>query len=1673
MWVPEDNGLVIGIPSITGGIADVDTDGDGVADADVVLEALGIEIDERVKLAELYSAGQSLWRVPIAHFTQPWDCNWDIGFPPDATPPPEPPEPPPPPPNPCEGAGSIIECEQQVLRERVPVAGTPFSLNYSSLRVPGRLDRRSLRMDFGSTLPASLQRIDVGVRVAGKTEVFHLAPGPNQTFDYVFDGSDWMGRIVQGRQAAVWDVSFVYLGVYVDTPLFGAVGSDVALTGDASRGEVSMSRSGERQLGIWDARELGLGGWSLDVHHGYQPEAGVLQHGTGREIQALSNQLVVESWPKDDPGTTVPSAPQGDGGPADEARFKRPRDLAVAADGTIYVGDAQPTFGGFFGVANIRRIDSDGIITRFAGLGYETTPGYNGDGLPALSTRFGVITDIEVAPDGSVYVADPDNERIRHIGLDGIVRTVAGTGVEGFAGDGGPATEAQLDNPIGIGLGRSGDLYIADNGNRRVRKVSPDGTITTIGGNGLGGPWAFIPYAATAPAMGTGDKISPRDVAEHPDGSVYVVGASLQVVRRYDLDGTVTTVAGVACTGGTCPKGVENYGVPATQAKLGSPQKIAIAPDGSYYLTDSYRERVIRVSQNIVTLLAQGESLPNWPEKGTQHGDGVPATDIELGRVGGVAVGPDGVYFSAYTLSGSISNPGEREHIYRTKSALPGLGGGTLFVPSKDSDEVYVFDWQGRHMETRIASGQLLYSFGYTSEGLLSTISDASGNQTLIERDANGDPLRIVAPYGQVTDLTMNAAGYLESIADPLTDSVSMGYTTDGLLTSFTDGRGNSSTMTYDAMGRLETDTDATTAMQVLSSTQADQELTTIRQTGEGVLTTYHLAQLEDGTYQRTNTFADGTEAIAEYGIDSSQTSWLPNGTVTTVTNNPDPRFGMQTPLSQQTTILPSGLTRVETTSSITTLADQVDPFSLVSEVTTTNRNGRIWTSTYTSANGRTENVTPEGRWSRSYIDAQGRITRSELPSTLAVDFAYDPDGRLTSITQGTRVTNNTYYNTADAQNGYLATRTDALGNLTAFERDAVGRVLEQIAPDTSVTDFDWDANSNLVGLTPPSKPQHTQTFTGVNLQDGYYPPTLTGIAAPETTFAFNLDRQPTTTWRPDGLSFEQVYNNAGKLDLITTPAGTIDYSYFDLTPCVGCAPGSLSGITHPGGVNLAHTYDGHLITSTTWAGAINGGIQWSYNNDFRPTTETVTTASATSPVAMSYDNDGLMTCASPTSCPGGVGAHLTTYDPALPRAESSVSGAVTDQYTYNAYGELASYEAFADGNPVFSEIVDTTGAPRDELGRIVDRTETNGGATVTYSYEYDSQGRLIEVYEDGSLAQSLAYDDNGNRLSLDTPSGSTTATYDDQDRLLTYGNFTYTYTDNGELLSRTDTSTSDITLYTYDVFGNLTRVDQPDGTVIEYLVDGRNRRVGKLVNGTLVKQWLWKDQLRIAAELDGAGNLVSRFVYGQKPTTPELVIQGSNVYRVISDHLGSVRAVVNIDDPMDVPARLEYEAFGSVSGTGVGFVPQGFAGGLYDADTGLVRFGARDYDPVTGRWVNKDPIRFDAGSNLYVYANGDPVNYVDADGEVAIAIGAAAVAAAGVLIAAGVLGYNIGSLWDDAGVPAPPLFCEDSSEPDCGSVKDYCVREHCADELGSDKDLGGNWGFWRCIDNCMADRGC
>ena len=185
-------------------------------------------------------------------------------------------------------------------------------------------------------------------------------------------------------------------------------------------------------------------------------------------------------------------------------------------------------------------------------------------------------------------------------------------------------------------------------------------------------------------------------------------------------------------------------------------------------------------------------------------------------------------------------------------------------------------------------------------------------------------------------------------------------------------------------------------------------------------------------------------------------------------------------------------------------------------------------------------------------------------------------------------------------------------------------------------------------------------------------------------------------------------------------------------------------------------------------------------------------------------------------------------------------------------------------------------------------------------------------------------------------------------------------------------------TKYTYDVLGNLTKVVLGNGTVIEYLIDAQNRRVGKKVNGTIITRWIYSGQLAPVAELDGSGNIVARFVYATHVNVPDYIVKSVVTYRVITDHLGSVRLVVNTTTGA-VVQRVDYDEWGNVlSDTNPGFQPFGYAGGLYDYQTKLVRFGARDYDATIGRWTTKDPIGLLGGSNLYVYVSDNPTNLLD-----------------------------------------------------------------------------------------------
>ena len=169
-------------------------------------------------------------------------------------------------------------------------------------------------------------------------------------------------------------------------------------------------------------------------------------------------------------------------------------------------------------------------------------------------------------------------------------------------------------------------------------------------------------------------------------------------------------------------------------------------------------------------------------------------------------------------------------------------------------------------------------------------------------------------------------------------------------------------------------------------------------------------------------------------------------------------------------------------------------------------------------------------------------------------------------------------------------------------------------------------------------------------------------------------------------------------------------------------------------------------------------------------------------------------------------------------------------------------------------------------------------------------------------------------------------------------------------------------------------------GTVITSEVDGLGRRVKRTKNG-VSERYLW-DGSRIAAVLDNAGAVLRRFVYATSGYVPDAILEGSagTLYLVVKDERGSVRQLI---DPAGLVAeKYEYDEWGKeLSGPTPRKSLFGFAGGVYDPDTGLVRFGARDYDPAVGRWTTKDPSRFWGGTNLYGYANNDPVNFRDATG--------------------------------------------------------------------------------------------
>ena len=367
---------------------------------------------------------------------------------------------------------------------------------------------------------------------------------------------------------------------------------------------------------------------------------------------------------------TPPRAPGGDGGPAVEANLSSPAGVAVDGAGNVYIAD--------WGNRRIRRVDPSGIITTIAGTGES---GSSGDGGPAVEAKLSSPAGVAVDGAGNVYISDAGDYRIRRVDPSGIITTIAGTGVRGFIGDGGPAVEAKLDGPRGIAVDGAGNVYIADSGSNRIRRVDPSGIITTIAGTGESGSSGDGGPAVEAKLDG------PRGIAVDGAGNVYIADYYNYRIRRVDPSGTITAFAG------TGRLGFSGDGGPAVEAKLGELRGgVAVDEAGNVYVAHWGNHRIRRVDASgtittfavetgiegiavdgagnayisrpgahqirrvdasgiITTIAGTGESGEGEPiyQPGGFSGDGVPAVEAQLNGPSGVAVdGAGNVYIADY-----------------------------------------------------------------------------------------------------------------------------------------------------------------------------------------------------------------------------------------------------------------------------------------------------------------------------------------------------------------------------------------------------------------------------------------------------------------------------------------------------------------------------------------------------------------------------------------------------------------------------------------------------------------------------------------------------------------------------------------------------------------------------------------------------------------------------------------------------------------------------------------------------------------------------------------------------------------------------------------------------------------------------------------------------------------
>jgi len=901
--------------------------------------------------------------------------------------------------------------------------------------------------------------------------------------------------------------------------------------------------------------------------------------------------------------------------------------------------------------------------------------------------------------------------------------------------------------------------------------------------------------------------------------------------------------------------------------------------------------------------------------------------------------------------------------------------------------------------------------YNFNTFGRLDSIVDKNGNTISCDYDTDGNLTVITDTVGRTITLTYDADNRITQITDPAGRTITYGYDENGGLTTVTDARGKTTTYAYDSEHRLVSITDPNGHVLIANVYDADGRVIEQRNANDD-LTTF--------SYDTEGSQTTVTDPLENQTIYTYDDSWR-------VTSEAD-ALGYSESYTYDDHF---NRASVADKNGHTTYYDY-DEMSNVTAITDTL--GYVTTMTYDTNNNLTSQTDALGHTTTFGYDANGDLTSITDPLGHVTSFAYDEYGQMISTTDANGHTTTFAYD----QYGNQAAITDALGNNTSFTYDIVGRNTTQTDAKGNTTQYTHDANDNLMSVTDALGGIITYAYDDVGNRMS-----MTDANGHATTYAYDaLSRlisvtdplTHTTTYGYDaagnrvsmqdanGATTTYDYDAVNRLVQIDYPDNTVGYAYDPV--------GNRTAMTDTIGTTT-YTYDAlNRLTSVT----VPDGQTVSYQYDAVGNRASVTYPDGRT-ITYAYDAANRLT--SVTDWEDRTTAY--SYDAVGNRIGISYPNGTSASYTYDSANRLTALTNTGPGHEIFSSFsytLDKVGNRTQVAEQVFDvptptptptptatATPTSTptptptatpplkyvylplilkGCSLSYpkpispkpnisvfspgsrtiDYTYDALNRLTQAaYSDGDTV-GYAYDPMGNRTSMTANGTTTTYTYDAADRLLSAADTTFTWDNNGNMLSK-----GSIT-YTYDYANRLVRVISGT-TAVQFTYDGDGKRSSKTVNGAATRYLYDVNTLLPVVLSESANGNDTLYTYGAELIAMTDPTGAQTYYHY--DGLGSTCNLTN--EAGQAIAGYAYDAFGNLHAmTGSSDNPFGFTGQQTDDETGLLYLRARYYDQSVGRFITKDPSpaypSVPQSLNRYVYVENNPINLVDPSGNDWISIG-------------------------------------------------------------------------------------